>query len=108
MEVTARLFGFIVEPRVVEVGLPVIFLLWNNSGYGEIKRFMEEGQISPIGVDIFTPSFLAAGRAFGCEVASAADLESLKMELLAANDRRVPTLIEVAQDQFADGYPTAG
>lgn len=92
----------------VEVGLPVIFLLWNNSGYGEIKRFMEEGGISRIGVDIYTPDFLQLGRAFGCEVASAPDLESLKSELLAANGRRVPTVIEVAQENFVDGYPTEG
>ncbi len=92
----------------VEVGLPVIFLLWNNSGYGEIKRFMEEGDIPRIGVDIYTPDFLQLGLAFGCEVASAADLESLKKELLAANGRHVPTLIEVAQDNFVDGYPTEG
>jgi len=92
----------------VEVGLPVIFLLWNNSGYGEIKRFMEEDDIPPIGVDIYTPDFLALGRAFGCEVAIASDPESLKKELLAANGRRVPTLIEVAQEQFVDGYPTEG
>ena len=90
----------------VEVGLPVIFLLWNNSGYGEIKRFMEEGDIPRIGVDIYTPDFIALGRAFGCEVASASDLESLQKELLAAIGRRVPTLIEVDQDHFVDGYPT--
>ena len=42
----------------VEAQVPVIFLLWNNSGYGEIKRFMAEGNISPIGVDIYTPDFV--------------------------------------------------
>ena len=89
----------------VEAGLPVIFLLWNNSGYGEIKRFMEEADIATIGVDIHTPDFIGLGRAFGCEVASVSDLEALKAELTAANQRRIPTLIEVRQEDFVDGFP---
>ena len=42
-------------------------LLWNNDGYGEIKTYMLERQIAPIGVDIFTPDFLAIARGFGCQ-----------------------------------------
>jgi acetolactate synthase-1/2/3 large subunit len=89
----------------VEVGLPVIFLLWNNSGYGEIKRFMEEGNIACTGVDIYTPDFPALGRAFGCETACAKSLDELKDALIAANQSSGPTLIEVQQDDFVDGYP---
>jgi acetolactate synthase-1/2/3 large subunit len=89
----------------VEAGLPVIFLLWNNSGYGEIKRFMEEGKIATIGVDIHTPDFIGLARAFGCDVASVDDLAGLKSALLAADKRSGPTLIEVQQSDFVDGYP---
>ena len=89
----------------VEARLPVIFLLWNNVGYGEIKRFMVDGDITPIGVDIHTPDFIGLGRAFGCEVATPGTLEELKSELTAASQRNVPTLIEVKQDDFVDGYP---
>jgi acetolactate synthase-1/2/3 large subunit len=89
----------------VEAQIPVIFLLWNNSGYGEIKRFMEEGDIPRIGVNIHTPDFVGLGRAFGCEVAQAIDLNELKIQLTAASKRSVPTLIEVKQDDFVDGYP---
>jgi acetolactate synthase-1/2/3 large subunit len=88
-----------------EIGLPVIFLIWNNSGYGEIKRFMEQGNITPIGVDIFTPDFLALGQALGCHVTSITSLEALQTELASADRRSGPTLIEVTQDDFADGYP---
>lgn len=84
----------------VEAEVPVIILLWNNSGYGEIKRFMEEGDITPIGVDIHTPDFIGLGRAFGCEVAQALDLRALKTELIAASKRNGPTLIEIRQDDF--------
>jgi acetolactate synthase-1/2/3 large subunit len=89
----------------VEVGLPVIFLIWNNSGYGEIKRFMDEGGIPPTGVDIYTPDFLAMGRAFGCETAEATTLDELKNALLLANKQTIPTLIEISQSDFVDGYP---
>lgn len=91
----------------VEARVPVIFLLWNNSGYAEIKRFMEDGNIAPIGVDIYTPDFIGIGRAFGCEVARVLDHGELKTALIAASRRELPTLIEIVQRDFVDGYPTA-
>ena len=92
----------------VEAQVPVIFLLWNNSGYGEIKRFMQEGNMPGIGVDIHTPDFIGLGRAFGCEVARATDTASLRDALILANNRNTPTLIEIAQSDFVDGYPMGG
>lgn len=89
----------------VEIGLPVIFVIWNNRGYGEIKRFMQQVDIAPIGVDIATPDFPALGRAFGCAAASVATLDELKTELLCAARRDGPTLIEITQADFVDGYP---
>ena len=91
----------------VEAGVNVIFLLWNNSGYAEIKRFMVEGDIPQIGVDIYTPDFQGIAAAFGCEVAKADDLSALTAELKAAQLRSGPTLIEVRQEDFADGPPFA-
>jgi acetolactate synthase I/II/III large subunit len=89
----------------VEVGIPVIFLLWNNSGYGEIKRFMEDADIARIGVDIHTPQFQQLAAAFGCAVAAPDNLEQLKAELIEASQRNRPTLIEVQQADFVEGYP---
>ncbi len=89
----------------VEAGLPVIFLLWNNSGYGEIKRFMVEGDIPQIGVDIHTPDFIGLATAFGCRVARANDLNELKETLVSANAGNTPTLIEIRQEDFVEGYP---
>jgi acetolactate synthase-1/2/3 large subunit len=89
----------------VEAGVNVIFLLWNNSGYAEIKRFMVEGDIPQIGVDIYTPDFQGIAAAFGCEVAKADNLSDLSRELKAAQARLGPTLIEVRQEDFVDGPP---
>ncbi|WP_201558129.1 5-guanidino-2-oxopentanoate decarboxylase [Psychrobacter sp. 72-O-c] len=46
-----------------ELELPLIVLVWNNQGYGEIRRYMEERGLPSIGVNIKTPNFepLAAG-----------------------------------------------
>jgi acetolactate synthase I/II/III large subunit len=89
----------------VEAQLPVIFLLWNNSGYAEIKRFMVEADIDRIGVDIHTPDFQALAPAMGCAAARPENLQQLKAELLLAAQRTGPTLIEIQQPLFADGYP---
>lgn len=89
----------------VEVCLPVIFLIWNNNGYGEIKRFMEEGNVPLTGVDIYTPDFPAIGSAFACETVSVKNPDELKNALTLANERKVPTLIEIQQSDFVDGYP---
>ena len=51
--------------------------VWNNDGYGEIKTYMLERQIAPIGVDIFTPDFLAIAKGFGCESDPHRELRSI-------------------------------
>src|SRR5260370_36097247 len=43
----------------VEAAVPLIVLLWNNRGYAEIRQYMTEREIEPIGVDLYTPDFLA-------------------------------------------------
>ena len=51
-----------------EINAPVIMILHDNSGYGEIKSFMQNYQIKPIGVDILTPDLKAMARASGWQV----------------------------------------
>jgi len=82
----------------VEAKVGLIVLLWNNEGYGEIKTYMLEQQIAPIGVDIFTPDFLAIAKGFGCQATRPASFEELARELTAANARSVPTVIEIRAD----------
>ena len=48
-----------------ELELPLIVLLWNNQGYGEIRRYMEEGGLPLIGVNIKTPHFEPLATGFG-------------------------------------------
>ena len=90
----------------VEAKLPVIFLVWNNSGYGEIKQFMADANIPQIGVDIYTPDFVGLGKAFGCHAVKVSDCDELKSELILAQQKNGPTLIEVMQQDFVNGPPT--
>jgi acetolactate synthase-1/2/3 large subunit len=86
----------------VEAAVPVIVLLWNNRGYAEIRKYMVERDIEPIGVDIYTPDFLALARGFGCCVATAETPALLANELKQAATRRVPTLIEIDEQKWFD------
>ena len=79
----------------VELGLPVPIIIWNNSGYGEIKRYMEEREIPPIGVDIYTPDFQTIARGFGCAAVRIEGFEHLKEELRRAAVAGGPTVIEI-------------
>jgi acetolactate synthase-1/2/3 large subunit len=82
----------------IEARAPVIVLLWNNEGYGEIKRYMLERGIPAIGVDIHTPDLLAIAKGFGCGAERAASFGHLHELLQAAARSDRPTVIEVRED----------
>jgi len=84
----------------VELGLPVPILLWNNRGYGEIKRYMVEREIPAIGVDIYTPDFIAIAEGYGCRALRAEDAGALRAALREAAAAEGPTLIEIVEDSF--------
>jgi len=68
-----------------ELELPLIVLLWNNQGYGEIRHYMEEGGLPLIGVNIKTPNFEPLAAGFGAGYRRITDkqqlLESLKTDI---------------------------
>ncbi len=80
----------------VEAQVGIIVLLWNNQGYEEIKRYMERRDITPIGVDIFTPNFITIALGFGCAAERAKDHEHLQ-ELLKNAPPNKPLLVEIMQ-----------
>ena len=85
----------------VEARIPVIVLLWNNQGYEEIKKYMLNRAIEPVGVDIYTPDFIGIAKAMGCAAESIDGVEPLRAALQAAAARPGPTLIEVDQERWA-------
>ena len=76
-----------------ELALPI--LLWNNRGYGEIKRYMLDRDIPTIGVDIYTPDFQTIARGFGCNAVKIESAAHLREELRKAHAAKRPTVIEI-------------
>ncbi|WP_208451214.1 5-guanidino-2-oxopentanoate decarboxylase [Burkholderia anthina] len=79
----------------VEARLPVIVIVWNNRGYGEIRKYMVARDITPVGVDPYTPDFQALARGFGCAAHTAATPGALAAALHDAVARAIPTVIEI-------------
>jgi acetolactate synthase-1/2/3 large subunit len=84
----------------VEAQVPVIVVLWNNVGYGEIKKYMTNRDITPVGVDIFTPDFIALARGFGCVGVRVTSIQELTSQLDLAVARKVPTVLEVMEGHW--------
>lgn len=86
----------------VEAQVPLIVLLWNNQGYEEIKKYMVNRAIEPVGVDIHTPDFIGVARALGAAAENVADVAQLQAALALAVERKGPTLIQVDQNQWQE------
>jgi len=78
----------------VEAGVPVIVLLYDNNGYGEIKSYMEAKGIGTVGVDLYTPDLAAQATASGWRVVDPLDdPDALPGQLRDAASAERPTLI---------------
>lgn len=86
----------------VEAKTPVIAILHNNHGYGEIKSYMEDQNISPIGVDILNPDFKAIAIAYKWNVEEASTLEQFTTVLSLERDAEIPLLIIVTDTLIAE------
>ncbi|MHC6224253.1 5-guanidino-2-oxopentanoate decarboxylase [Pseudomonas sp. X10] len=89
----------------VEAQAPLIVLLWNNQGYEEIKKYMVNRAIKPVGVDIHTPDFIGVARALGGAAQTVCDVAQLREALRQACDRQGPTLIQIDQAQWQQAVP---
>ncbi|WP_309083952.1 5-guanidino-2-oxopentanoate decarboxylase [Chelativorans sp.] len=83
----------------VDAETPLIVLLWNNSGYGEIKTHMQFRGVEPLGVDIYTPDFQLLARGFGWEYLSLDPGQPLGAMLRYAALNRQRVLIEVNEGE---------
>ncbi|MEM7168639.1 MAG: thiamine pyrophosphate-dependent enzyme, partial [Pseudomonadota bacterium] len=86
----------------VELKLPLPIVLWNNSGYGEIKRYMVERDIPTIGVDIYTPDFQTIARGFGCKAVKVESFDHMKEQLRRAVESDRPTILEIDDHAVAN------
>lgn len=79
----------------IDAGTPIILLVWNNSGYGEIKAFMVEREIPTAGVDLFTPDFMKLAEAYGIHAEILGSLNEIEDVLGEAAKRDLPSLIQM-------------
>ena len=79
----------------VEQQLSLPILVWNNSGYGEIRDFMDEAAVEQEGVNLHAPDFVTLARAFGAEGCRIDQPEQLAAAVAEAFGRKGPTLIEI-------------
>ncbi|MGE8413364.1 MAG: 5-guanidino-2-oxopentanoate decarboxylase [Pseudomonas sp.] len=87
----------------VEARTPVIVLLWNNQGYEEIKKYMVNRAIEPVGVDIYPPDFVTVAQGLGCAAERIDSVAQLRAALRLAVDRQGPSLIEIDQNRWTQG-----
>lgn len=88
-----------------EAQVPLIVLLWNNQGYEEIKKYMVNRAIEPVGVDIHTPDFIGVAKALGCAAQAVGNVEQLRDALRQACERKGPSLIEIDQNSWMQAVP---
>ena len=78
-----------------ELELPLIVLLWNNQGYGEIRRYMEDGGLPVIGVNIKTPNFEPLAAGLGAGYRRITDKQQLLAALEVDTKGKQPIIYEI-------------
>jgi thiamine pyrophosphate-dependent acetolactate synthase large subunit-like protein len=81
-----------------ELGLPLLVVLWNNDGLGQIRDDMISKGIPEVGVNPRNPDYQLLARAFGCHAVRPDSLDAFADAVTTALSAHVPTLIEVRQD----------
>lgn len=80
----------------VDENLPVIFVLWNNRGYGEIASSMKAVNIAIVGCDPSPPDFAATAASFGIPFARAnQNPKTIATAIAEASNRKSPSILEI-------------
>jgi acetolactate synthase-1/2/3 large subunit len=75
-------------------------LVWNNHGYGEIRAYMVNAGIEPVGVDVRPPDFKHVALAYGCGYRLIDGAAALEEALQGFAARRQVLLIEIRAAAF--------
>ncbi|MDX1433681.1 MAG: 5-guanidino-2-oxopentanoate decarboxylase [Gammaproteobacteria bacterium] len=81
-----------------ELALPLVIVLWNNDGLGQIRDGMIERGIPEVGVNPRNPDYQQLARAFGCNALRPDSLDSFSAAIGEALGAPTPSVIEVRQD----------
>ena len=80
--------------------LPIIVIVWNNQGYGEIESSMLAVGVTPIGVSPKPPKLDALAQAYGLDYTYLTHINDLADALLKAASHKGPVLIEINEQQM--------
>ncbi|AHD11659.1 5-guanidino-2-oxopentanoate decarboxylase [Phaeobacter gallaeciensis] len=85
----------------VDEALPITFIVWNNHGYQEIARSMQDVGVPVVGCDPTPPDFAATARSFGISHrAVSADPQEVADAVRAAASEAGPRMIEITTPKF--------
>ncbi|MFS4583561.1 5-guanidino-2-oxopentanoate decarboxylase [Phaeobacter sp. C3_T13_0] len=85
----------------VDEDLPITFVVWNNYGYQEIARSMQDVGVPVVGCDPTPPDFSATARSFGVSHrAISADPQDVAAAMLDCAKETGPSMIEIITPKF--------
>lgn len=94
------LFSIAELAAAVEAKRPVILLIWNNEGYGEIRNFMTDRQITPEGVALSTVDFASLAKGFGAGYQRVKDAAEVISAIREASAGEKPVILEMREGEF--------
>jgi len=83
---------------IADAGVPVVVIVWNNKGFGEIRSYMVKHGITPEGVDLTPPDFVKVAEAYGLAATRLSDPSGLAEAVARAVASGAATLIEVTAE----------
>jgi benzoylformate decarboxylase len=76
--------------------LPMLFVIMRNDEYAILKAFARLEQTRGVpGLDLPRLDMVSIARGYGCDAARVADLDALKLAVVAAWVKEVPTVLEI-------------
>ncbi len=79
-----------------DLGVPVVALVYDNRGYGEIRDAMDHAGIPHLGTDSATHDLVAIAQGFGVAASRCRSPDELEQQLSAALGSGVPAVIELS------------
>jgi acetolactate synthase-1/2/3 large subunit len=84
----------------IDENVPVIFLVWNNAEYKEIRTYMESQSITPIGISPKPPDLKFIAKSYGIEFTNIKTGPKLSQTLLEFRQNPRPLVIEITENTF--------
>ncbi len=80
------------------LGLPVVVIVWDNAGYGEIRESMDRANLPHIGTEASAHDYVTIARGFGCRAERVRTPGELTRAVSAATAAAGPTVVVVSAE----------